>query len=158
MALADQLGGRERCPTRRGGSGPRSSAHLRSILAGVCIESLEPDLVILDEFQRFSDLLHGKDEASQLAQQLFRYRRSRACLLLSATPYRMFTTADDAGGDGHYADLIQTIGFLQNDPERTQAFQGALAAYGKELFRIGSDDGRGACGGPGTTWPACCGA
>jgi hypothetical protein len=114
---------------------------LRSILAGVCIESLEPELVILDEFQRFSDLLHGKDEASQLAQQLFRYRDVRI-LLLSATPYRMFTTVDEPGGDGHYTDLIQTIGFLQDDPKRTRAFESALTTYGKELFRIGMDEGQ----------------
>jgi hypothetical protein len=112
---------------------------LRSILAGVCIESLEPDLVILDEFQRFSDLLSGTDDASQLAQQLFCHREVRV-LLLSATPYRMFTTAGEPGGDGHYADLIQTIGFLQSDAGRTQAFEKALTAYGRELFHIGMDE------------------
>jgi hypothetical protein len=140
LVLADQLGGRERLSGEERQERTEIVGALRSTLAGVCIKSLEPDLVILDEFQRFSDLLHGKDEASQLAQQLFRYPDVRV-LLLSATPYRMFTTADEPGGDGHYADLIQTIGFLQNDPERTQAFQGALTTYGKELFRIGIDQG-----------------
>lgn len=140
LELAEQLGGRERLSDEEREKRTEIVGALRSTLAGVCIESLEPDLVILDEFQRFSDLLHGKDEASQLAQQLFRYRDVRV-LLLSATPYRMFTTADEPGSDGHYADLIQTIGFLQNDPERTQAFQSALTAYGKELFRIGIDNG-----------------
>src|SRR6202035_466831 len=61
-------------------------------------------------------------------------------LLLSATPYRMYTTADDQGGDGHYGDLVQTIGFLQNDQARTDAFERALSDYGKELFRISMDD------------------
>jgi hypothetical protein len=140
LALADQLGGRERLSDEERQKRTEIVGALRSILAGACIESLEPDLVILDEFQRFSDLLHGKDEASQLAQQLFRYRDVRV-LLLSATPYRMFTTADEPGDGGHYADLIQTIGFLQNDSERTQAFQSALTTYGKELFRIGADEG-----------------
>ena len=140
LELADQLGGRERLSDEERQKRAEIVGTLRSTLAGVCIASLEPDLVILDEFQRFSDLLHGKDEASELAQQLFRYPGVRV-LLLSATPYRMFTTADEPGGDGHYADLIQTIGFLQNDPERTQAFQQALTTYGKELFRIGTDEG-----------------
>ena len=139
LELANQLGGRERLSHEERQKRTEIVGTLRSILAGVCIESLEPDLVILDEFQRFNDLLHGQDEASQLAQQLFRFQDVRI-LLLSATPYRMFTTADQPGGDGHYADLIQTIGFLQNDPGRTQAFQSALAAYGRELFRIGIDD------------------
>jgi len=114
---------------------------LRSTLAAVCIESLEPDLIILDEFQRFSDLLHGTDDASQLAQQLFLYKDARV-LLLSATPYRMFATADDPGGDGHYSDLIQTISFLKKDPVRTLAFQNALASYGRELFRFGLAKGK----------------
>ena len=140
LELADQLGGRERLSDDENQKRTEIVSALRCILAGVCIKSLEPDLVILDEFQRFSDLLHGKDEASQLAQQLFGFPNVRI-LLLSATPYRMFTMADDSGVDGHYGDLIQTIGFLQNDPERTRGFQSALTAYGKELFRIGSDDG-----------------
>jgi hypothetical protein len=52
----------------------------------------------------------------------------------------MFTTADDLGGQGHYGDLIQTIGFLQNDPARMKGFERALGDYGKELFRISMDD------------------
>jgi Helicase conserved C-terminal domain len=139
LELADQLGGREHLSDEERRKRTEIVGTLRSTLAGVCIESLKPHLVILDEFQRFSDLLHGQDEASQLAQQLFRFRDVRI-LLLSATPYRMFTTADQPGGDGHYTDLIQTISFLQDDPRRTQAFQSALAAYGKELFRIGIDN------------------
>lgn len=149
MTLADQLGGRARGLTDDEWR-ERSAivGELRSMLAAVCVQSLEPDVVILDEFQRFSDLLHGEDEASRLARHLFHYRDEKAVhgdvrvLLLSATPYRMFTTADAPDGDGHYADLIQTIRFLQNDEERTGAFEAALAAYGKELFRFGIDDGQ----------------
>ena len=46
----------------------------------------------------------------------------------------MFTTADETGADGHYGDLIQTIGFLQNDPVRTQAFERALPSTGRNCF------------------------
>jgi hypothetical protein len=141
IELADQLGGREKLSDQEAETRLEIICTLRSVLAGVCIESLEPDLIILDEFQRFSDLLHGKDEASQLAQQLFHYRDVRT-LLLSATPYRMFTSADELEGDGHYTDLIKTIGFLLNDPERTRGFECALSKYGKELFHIGMDDGK----------------
>jgi hypothetical protein len=130
LDLADQLGGRGSLSDDERRSQIEIISALRITLAGVCIKSLAPDLVILDEFQRFSDLLHGSDEASQLALQLFGYPGVRV-LLLSATPYRMFTTADEPGGDGHYSDLIQTIGFLQNDAQRTCEFQRALAAYGR---------------------------
>ena len=48
---------------------------LRRVLAGACVDALEPDLVILDEFQRFKSLLdtHGAehDAAADLAQELF---------------------------------------------------------------------------------------
>ena len=54
----------------------RMIGELRRRLADVCIDALEPDLVILDEFQRFKDLLNGQDEAAELAQQLFRHPRS----------------------------------------------------------------------------------
>ena len=39
---------------------------LRSLLAETCVRMLEPDLVILDEFQRFKHLLSGEDDASVL--------------------------------------------------------------------------------------------
>lgn len=147
LSLANQIGGRSALSDAERRERTAIVGELRSTLAEVCVESLEPDLVILDEFQRFSDLLHGDDDASRLARRLFAYRDERVAqgdvrvLLLSATPYRMFTSADEPGGDGHYADLIQTIRFLQNDPARTRAFQAALATYGRELFRIGQDDG-----------------
>lgn len=141
--LADQLNGRSR-NTSDDERTERTAivGRLRSTLAAVCVESLEPDLVILDEFQRFSDILHGDDEASQLARALFEYRDDSVehgdvrVLLLSATPYRMFTTADE-GTAGHYEDLIKAIGFLQRNPEATKRFEAALGRYGQELLRIG---------------------
>ena len=93
-------------------------AEIRRIMATVGIASLEPDLVILDEFQRFKDLLrpHPHNFAAELAHRLFDYTesstgRSTRTLLLSATPYRMYTTADDIDSD-HYADFVDTCRFL----------------------------------------------
>ena len=48
-------------------------ARLRSRLAHVCVDALEPDLIILDEFQRFTELLHGDHDAAMLARELFDY-------------------------------------------------------------------------------------
>lgn len=55
---------------------------LRALLARTCVDALEPDLIILDEFQRFRELLDGDDPASELAQHLFDYEgaRVRCCL------------------------------------------------------------------------------
>ena len=78
---------------------------------------MKPDLIILDEFQRFRDLLHADTEAGELAQELFEYSgadgRATRTLLLSATPYRMLTLAGDDSEEGdHYQDFIETLGFL----------------------------------------------
>ena len=90
---------------------------LRSILSHVCVDALEPDLIIMDEFQRFSELLHGDHDAAILAQELFNYTDRRGnearTLLLSATPYRMLTLSGDTEEDGdHYQDFQETLAFL----------------------------------------------
>lgn len=92
---------------------------LRRILAEVSVDCLQPDLVILDEFQRFKHLLERPDpnserEVSQLAHDLFTYERAKV-LLLSATPYKMYTLAEEReiSGDDHYSDFIGTIDFLE---------------------------------------------
>jgi hypothetical protein len=89
-------------------------ARLRRALARSCLAVFEPDLIILDEFQRFRNLLQSgdtKDEAAQLAQQLFETAGSRI-LLLSATPYKMYTVNAEIDGDDHYRDFLETSRFL----------------------------------------------
>lgn len=90
---------------------------LRQVLASTCIDALEPDLIVLDEFQRFKDVLHGQDEAADLARQLFNYQDARV-LLLSATPYRMYTLSHETEDD-HHRDFLETIGFLADDDGTT---------------------------------------
>lgn len=90
---------------------------LRNLLAHACVDALQPDLIILDEFQRFTELLHGDHDAAILARELFDYtdgegNRART-LLLSATPYRMLTLSGDGGDEGsHYEEFLETLGFL----------------------------------------------
>ena len=90
---------------------------LRNRLAHVCVDALEPDLIILDEFQRFTELLRGEHEAARLAQELFNYTNSDGnaarTLLLSATPYRMLTLSSDGEEEGnHYREFVKTLSFL----------------------------------------------
>lgn len=90
----------------------RLLGRLREILAEVCIDALKPDLIVLDEFQRFPQLLDAQDEDSKLAQQLFRSPNVRL-LMLSATPYRLWAdSTEDPSGNGHYHEFLQTVGFL----------------------------------------------
>lgn len=110
---------------------------LRHRLARASIECLEPDLVILDEFQRFKHLLErpdedGEREVNQLAHDLFTEETAKV-LLLSATPYRMFTLAEERelSGDDHYADFLATVDFLEY-PRHTDAvpkLKAALAGF-----------------------------
>ncbi len=109
------LGQRERVRSIVGG--------LRGMLSRAAVGALEPDLVILDEFQRFRDLLDVKTggEAAELANDLFKQPDARV-LLLSATPYKAFTYAEEAApGTGHYADFVKTLEFLTDSDEAVDA-------------------------------------
>lgn len=88
-------------------------ARLRAELARASVASLEPDLVILDEFQKFRALIDpdSGSDASELAHHLFNYPDAKV-LLLSATPYKPYTAAADSGDDDHYQDFMTTLEFL----------------------------------------------
>ncbi|HLW61181.1 MAG TPA: helicase-related protein [bacterium] len=124
----------------------RLIGELRSLLAATCLQALQPDLIILDEFQRFKHLLDGDDEASQLARRLFEYAddvSTARVLLLSATPYRMYTTSSEMSEDDHYNDFVRTLGFLLGDETKKAALAGLLKEYRRELFRLdGGGTGR----------------
>lgn len=115
---------------------------LRNLLAQVCIAALEPDLVILDEFQRFKDLLATGEEISdeaELAGQLFSYSTPEqskvSLLLLSATPYRMFTTNEETATEDHHSDFLETVRFLFNDEQKHERLRKTLGEYRRELVR-----------------------
>jgi hypothetical protein len=118
---------------------------IRSCLARASIDALEPDLVILDEFQRFKHLLEvpkdevDADDVRQLAQQLFDYEGVRV-LLLSATPYKLFTVAGEAAvsGDDHYKDFLSTTRFLLKEkPERIATIEFAFRQFRESLIASG---------------------
>ena len=111
---------------------------MRSVLAAVCVRALEPDLIILDEFQRFKDLLRPDNPAGDLARHLFSWEDARV-LLLSATPYKMYTLDQEAGADDHYKDFVDTLRFLQANEARTEAVKELLATYGRACARVGLD-------------------
>ena len=105
---------------------------LRHVLASVCVDALEPDLVILDEFQRFRDLLDGKSEAARLARALFDYQDVRV-LLLSATPYKMLSL-DHEREDDHYPDFLRTLGFLLGSDEAVDEVKEDITLYRRALY------------------------
>ncbi len=121
-------------------------SELRGLLAASCVEALEPDLVILDEFQRFKHLLvdDADSEAASLARALFEWENPETdeharVLLLSATPYRALTVAGDGGGDDHHEDFLATVRFLAASAERTEELRHLLREYQRELYSAEGD-------------------
>ena len=105
---------------------------LRHVLARAAVDKLEPDLVILDEFQRFKSLMDPEAPGSDLAHALFDHRDARL-LLLSATPYKMYTLPDDPEGDDHYEDFTSTVSFLAGT-NRAEHVSLAMSSMRKALY------------------------
>ena len=136
LSLLGELYGRSKVPELLTHQVRQLTAKLREALARASVDSLEPDLIILDEFQRFRHLLDKETggEAAELAHTLFDYRAAKV-LLLSATPYKPFTEATDEPGDDHYSDLMITLGFLAEGSDVSLAdIRGGFAEYRQQLL------------------------
>jgi hypothetical protein len=97
---------------------------LRRALALATLRQQPPDLVILDEFQRYRQILDEKD-ADPLLKALLDPEGSTtppAILLLSATPYPHLTTRwEEARGALAHAELLKLIKFLGGADMRDHA-------------------------------------
>lgn len=121
---------------------------LRGDLAQAGMDCLEPDLIILDEFQRFRDLLYStgtspdeEDAAVELAQQFLSYKGAKL-ILLSATPYKAHTSANEAAGDDHAADFRQLLRFLSNERSGyMESLEADLDGRRTQLLKHVPDDG-----------------
>lgn len=113
----------------------RLISRLRRVSAAVSVAHLEPDLVILDEFQRFKDLLDAGGPGARMLQQMMDGPDART-LMLSATPYKMYTLPDEPEGDDHYRDFTRTVRFLAGD-ERAHVVERELRAMRETLLSGG---------------------
>ncbi|MYN67236.1 MAG: DEAD/DEAH box helicase [Acidobacteria bacterium] len=122
----------------------RVISDLRRVLAGACVKALEPDLLILDEFQRFKNLLGTqgteRDAAAELAQELFQAeahdRKRVRTLLLSATPYKLYTADAEIEHEDHYEDFLATTRFLLGDDDAlVEELKQQLSRFGAALRR-----------------------
>ncbi|MEX2366917.1 MAG: hypothetical protein WD601_09940, partial [Pseudohongiellaceae bacterium] len=122
---------------------------LRQLLAEVCVETLKPGLIVVDEFQRFKALLDPaqaeSDPAAEIAQAMFNAKfnaksslgEPAKVLLLSATPYKLFTTEAEIEQEDHYQDFIATTAFLLgHDEDRVGRVKSAITEYGRALRRV----------------------
>lgn len=105
---------------------------MRQALARTAVRKLEPDLVILDEFQRFKDLMSDEGEGAELARELFDFEGCRL-LLLSATPFKMYTLPEEPEGDDHYRDFVDTVSFLAG-PDRAARVQHESGEFRRALY------------------------
>lgn len=117
---------------------------LRIAFAQISLNQLEPDLVIMDEFQRFSGLLNtsSDSEESMIAHEFFTNEHPYI-LLLSATPYKPFTTLEElneANCDEQYEDFLKLMRFLfKEDKAGADSFHTVWEDYSNKLSHISSE-------------------
>ncbi len=118
-----------------------SSGHLsliqtfRVALARCGLDALEPDLIVFDEFQKFSDVLLGEEGSSEIAKELV---RDCAALLLSATPYHAYGAPagqelDAAAHQGQFYSLLEWLFGAASGKARAGELRLAFAEYGRAL-------------------------
>ena len=90
---------------------------MRTLLARSCLSAPtgldHPGRV--PEIQTSPGQRGAAQRVERVGRRLFRYAPARV-LLLSATPYKMYTLSHEADTDDHYKDFVQTLRFL--DPSR----------------------------------------
>lgn len=124
---------------------------LRHAFAEISVGMLEPDLIIMDEFQRFSSLLEkSDDEQSMLTKKFFdedsksgKEHEKTKILLLSATPYKPYSTLEELNTDGtdtHYKDFENVTNFLFMGNEKTDEFKSVWHDFSTALKRAEADN------------------
>ena len=118
---------------------------LRNIFTEVSLDLLEPNLIILDEFQNFKSLLDRtlKDDSElsdldTLVKKFFGADSAKhnKILMLSATPYKMYSTNQDVqeGEASHKIQFDSIIDFLFD--KKTEVFKEKWSSYSNQLFKI----------------------
>ena len=125
-------------------------SRLRKLFARISVDQLQPDLVIMDEFQNFQFLLNSNDdEIRTLTDSFFGNRQTWGAenhvtrvLLLSATPYKLYTTLEEIGDNNwgdHYGEFMDVMRFLYNKDERFNKFSQVWQSYSTSLKEIKSE-------------------
>lgn len=114
---------------------------LRTIFAEISLDALEPDLVIMDEFQRFSNLISSDlaTEETMIAHRFFFDSKIPYILLLSATPYKPYTTLEEINEqncDEQYEDFMKLMRFLNNGKPK---FNTVWEDYSRSLAHMESE-------------------
>ena len=113
-------------------------AELRFRLSLVCKEFLKADLFVLDEFQRYSNLIQTTNEHDDpgtfIAKAVFSKPEAKV-IMLSATPFKAYTTKhDELGGESHYNEFKNVLQFLLQEKE--SKFWTELDKENLEFFKL----------------------
>ncbi|MBR0239324.1 MAG: DEAD/DEAH box helicase family protein [Thermoguttaceae bacterium] len=123
---------------------------LRRIFATISINKLQPDLVIMDEFQRFNSLITSTEETDlgMLCHHFFVNSNplKTKILLMSATPYKPYSTLTEAveyNTNEHFEDFKSVFRFLYSDPESVKNFghfESIWSDYSSSLQELRQND------------------
>ena len=96
-------------------------SRLRRCLSLAVLQAMPPDIVVLDEFQKFRDLLTACNHDNLLKSLFCGFAGRRpAVLLLSATPYRTYASRWEEEDDAAHVQLFELIEFLGGDQSGRQ--------------------------------------
>jgi len=112
---------------------------LRKALVEVLLDRFKPDLIVLDEFQRFKDLLEMKEDGGLKEPLAARFLKpSTPTLLLSATPYRLWDSDARAKASElpHQEDLKLTFNFLFDSHSVAKQLMQNLDEFGQKLLSL----------------------
>jgi len=113
-------------------------------LSEVCVDYIDADIYILDEFQRFKELVNrdSESDAADIARRILGKRDARI-LLLSATPFKAYTGDSPwESGEEHYKEFRTILSFLfDGNDEALSIYESHRQALFKQLLDLFSKSG-----------------
>ena len=119
---------------------------IRYCFAEISLSMLNPDLVVMDEFQRFKDLIEIDDndhsDGAMLSKKFLKDNTDSCVLLLSATPYKPYSTLTELtdGEETHLQGFMRVMDFLVNGKEENDKFHTVWDSYSEHLSEITGND------------------
>lgn len=114
---------------------------LRILFAQISAAMLKPDLVIMDEFQRFHYLFSPDEGELDIVSRCFLHKGKTKILLLSATPYKLYSTLEEIEqnpSEEHYKEFYQVMDFLFKG--RESEFHSVWEDYSAALSELKTGD------------------